>query len=390
MHNTPQSASARTRRRVLTAATAVALATLVLAACSNDAPSGPSGNSGESAGWAGPEPVEGFEEVPTPGDPIDVSSLKGQTVYWIPITTQAPVFTVEAQAAKEAFAAAGIEFQLCDGKASPDAVSACVQQAINAKAGGVIATSIPPEFAQQSFAAAAEAGLAVEFVNTKDATVPAEWGKKVAALPSNFVRQMQVNGDIIIKDSGGKANILQIGVNDSSVTTQAFEDGMKKYIDDNCPDCTRVDIQTGTTTVANLASQVSAALTKDPGINYIQVEFDSFAPPAIQALRQLNKTDSVKVVTALGQLDSMQRLADGSQFVDTGYSLAALGWNQADIMMRLMLEQDPMIDAHVTPIRTHTKETVEDLDLTEAGWLSGEWSSDDDFRAMFRTLWGVE
>lgn len=310
-------------------------------------------------------------------------------MYWIPITTQAPIFTIENQAAAEAFEAAGVNLQLCDGKASPDAVAACVSQAINADAAGIIATSIPPEFAQQSFASAAEAGLAVLFVNTPDAEVPTEWGPKVAALPSNFVVQERANADIIIEDSGGTANVLLVGVSDSSVTTFTFEEGMKAPFEENCPDCTVSEIQSGTTTLSTLASQVSAALAKDPNIGYIMVQYDSFAPPVVQALRELNKSSSVKLFTALGQLDGMQRLENGSQFVDTGYSIAALGWNQADVMLRLLLDETPEIDAYVSPIRTHTTDTVQDLDLTEAGWLSGEWSSDDDFRAMFRQLWGV-
>jgi ribose transport system substrate-binding protein len=377
-----------TRARLVVLA-AVAAAALALSGCTTTADQPTTGSTGSTGSWGGPAPVAGFDAVPKPGPAIDVSSLAGKTVYWIPITTQAPIFTVEAEAAKEAFAAAGVDFQLCDGKASPDAVAACVQQAINANAAGIIASSIPPEFAKQSFAAAAEAGLALEFVNTKDATVPAEWGSKIAALPSNFVKQHEINGDVIIQDSGGKADILQVGVTDSSVTTYAFEQGMQKYIADNCPGCTVSTIETGTTTLSNLASQVSAALAKDPGINYIQVEFDSFAPPVVQALRQLNKGSSIKLLTALGQLDGLQRLADGSQFVDTGYSIAALGWNEADIMLRLMLGEDPAVDGHVTPIKTFTQETVADLDLSEAGWLSGAWTSDDDFRSMYATLWGV-
>lgn len=378
------------RSRRLLGVAAAAAAALVMSACAAGAPAGDDDSGGGSTGgWAGPQPIEGFESVPAPGDPIDVSSLAGKTVYWIPITTQAPIFNIEASAAKEAFEAAGVNFQVCDGKASPDAVSACVTQAINADADGIITTSIPPEFAQQSFAAAAEAGLALEFVNTPTSEVPEEWGPRVVALPFNFVEQQRVNAGIVMEDSDHQANVLLIGINDSAATTFVYENGMKAAFEEDCPDCTVSDIQAGTTTLSNLSSQVSAALTRDPGIQYIMVQFDSFAPPVVQALRELNKASSVKLLTARGDLSGLQRLADGQQFVDTGDSVAATGWNQADAMLRLLLDQQPVAENYVAPLRTFDQASVQGLDLTEEGWLSGAWTSDDDFRSMYRTLWGV-
>jgi ribose transport system substrate-binding protein len=385
MQSTPNPFSSRgrrVRRRAATGLTVAAVAALA-AACG-----GTGSTASQTEASAAPQLAE-YSEVAEPGPSLDVSSVAGKTVYWIPITSQAPVFSIEQKAAEEAFAAVGVELQLCDGQANPAAVAKCVDQAIAAKAGGIIATSIPPEFAQQSFASAVRAGIPLEFVNTKDATVPAEWGKLAAALPANFAKQAEINNDLIIADSDGKANVLLVGVTDSSVTTSAYEEGMKGYLEEKCPDCEISTVETGTTTISNLASQVSAALVKNPGVEYISVEFDAFAPPVVQALRQVNKASSIKLVTMLGQLDGLQRVADGAAFADTGYSIAALGWNEADVMLRLMLGEDPRVEQHVTPIKTFTKETVEGLDLTADGWLSGAWTSEDDFRAMYRQLWGV-
>jgi ribose transport system substrate-binding protein len=368
----------------LTAVTVTAAVSL-LAACS---PSGSAQNpAATNAGIVAQ--LKEFSSVAKPGPSIDVSSLKGKTVYWIPITSQAPVFTVEQAAATEAFAAAGIKLQLCDGEANPATVAKCVNQAIAAKAGGIINPSIPPEFAQQAYNSAIAAGIPLEFVNAKDSSVPAGWGKLASSFPSNFVDQAKINDDLIIKDSGGKAHVLMIRVTDSSVTTHAFDVGMKGYLQDHCPGCTIDTVEVGSTTVSNLSAQVSAALVKNPNIDYVFPEFDSFAAPAVQAIRQLNKSSSVKVVTMLGQLDGLQRVRDGGAFADTGYSLAALGWNETDIMLRLMLGISPNVEAYRTPIRTFTSANIKQFDLTQAGWQSGKWTSDDDFRAMYKKLWSV-
>lgn len=385
MNSHPPTALRRDRhRRTIIAAAVAATAAIALAACGGNATGDSKASDAEAA-----TQLKEFSSVPIPGPKLDVSSLAGKTVYWIPITSQAPIFSVEQKAAEQAFAVAGVKLQLCDGQANPAAVSKCVTQAIAAKAGGIIATSIPPEFATRAFASAVKANIPVEFVNTKDATVPAEWGKLAAALPANFIQQAKINNDLIIKDSGGKAKVLLVGVTDSSVTTSAYQEGMKGYLKSECPGCTVSSVEAGSTTLANLPSQVSTALTSKPDTEYVFVEFDSFAPPVVQALRQLNKTKSVKFVTMLGQLDGLQRVAKGTAFADTGYSIAALGWNEADVMMRLMLGEDPAIDGHKTPINTFTKETVKGLDLSSEGWLSGKWTSDDDFRSMYKTLWGV-
>jgi ribose transport system substrate-binding protein len=368
-------------RRIFLGAIALAAA-FSLAACTSQGTAATNGASKQSV----PQ-LAGYSTVPAPGPSVDVSSLKGKTIYWIPITSQAPVFSIEQAAATAAFAAAGVKLQLCDGQASPAAVAACVNQAVAAKAAGIIATSIPPEFAEQSFSSAIAARVPIEFVNTKDATVPAQWGKLAAALPANFVQQAQLNGRIIIKDSAGKASVLLIEVTDSSVTTSAYDVGMKGYLTKMCPGCTLSTIQVGSTTLSNLSAQVSAALVKEPSTNYVFVEFDSFAAPVVQAVRQLNKAGSVKILSMLGQLDGMKRIADGSSFADTGYSIAALGWNEADVLFRLMLGKDPAIAGHRTPIKTYTSANISGVDLTEAGWKSGKWSSNDDFRAMYKKLW---
>lgn len=387
--SSPRRASTPTPAKTLfRSAAACAALTLIVGGCSSQ----PGQTAAPQPAGAAPtlQTSDGkdYSKVPAPGPALgDASSLRGKTVYWIPITSVAPIFTVEQKNATEAFAAMGVKLQLCDGQATPEVVGRCVGQAVAAKAAGIITTSTPPEFARQAFDGAVAAGIPMLFVNTKDATVPSEWGKKAAAMPNNWNAQGELNNKLIVADSGGKASVLQVGVTDSSATTAFFEQGMKGNLTEQCPGCTISDVQTSSTQISNLTSLVSSALVKRPDTKYVVVQFDSFAAPVIQAIRQQNKQNSIKLLTHLGQLDSLKRVADGQQFADTGYSIAALGWNEADAMMRMMLGQDPLVDKHVTPIKTFTKDNAGTLDLTQAGWESGKWDSSDDFRAMYKELW---
>lgn len=383
MHPTPSAPSSA--RRLAAAAMALPAAAVLLAGCGGAA----AGGSTSSTPDLVVAQLAEHSSVPVPGPPLDVSSLRGKTVYWIPITSQAPVFGIEQAATAEAFAAAGVTLQVCDGQANPAQVTRCVDQAVAAGAAGIITSSVPPDFARNAFAAAVAAKIPIEFVNAQPSEIPAGWGAYATALPPEFGTMAEISSDLIIADSKGKGNVLLVGVTDSSVTKTTYEKSMKGYLAKECPGCTVDSVLVGSTTVSNLASQVGAALVKNPNTRYVHVEFDSFAPPVVQALRQANKAGNVKLVTNAGQLDGMQRVAAGGGWADTGWSIAACGWNEADVMLRMMLGQDPLADAHQTPIKTHTAATVKGLDLTRAGWLSGAWTSDDDFRMMFTKLWGV-
>lgn len=376
-------------RRAITALAAGAALVLGAAACSGDAPTVVGRDAPQPTVSAPPQPAE-LASVPPPGPPLgDVSSLAGRTVYWIPITSVASVFTVESTGAKEAFASVGVDLQVCDGQAAPDVVARCVGQAVAAGAAGIIATSIPPEFASQAFGGAVAAGIPTLFVNTADATTPPEWGSMAAAFPHNWNDQAALNNDLIVADSKGEAEVLLVGVTDSSATRNTFEQGMQADLAEKCPGCTVHTVPTNSTSIANLTSLVSAALVRYPDTGYVFVQYDSFAAPVVQALRQLNRAGSTKMLTMLGQIDGMKRVAAGEQFADTGYSLTALGWNESDILMRMMLGQDPLVSAHKTPIKTYTAANIKGVDLTQAGWESGQWQTEEDFRSMYRNLWGV-
>ena len=386
MIRTPRSRGHRT----LLAAGAVTALALLVAGCAGDAPAVVGQAPSSDAASAPPQPPE-LATVPAPGPPLgDTSSLQGRTVYWIPITSVAPVFTIEGTAAAEAFESVGMDLQVCDGQATPDAVGRCVGQAIAADAAGIIATSIPPEFSRQAFGDAVEAGIPTLFVNTLDDSTPPEWGELAAALPNNWADQAALNIDLLVEDSGGDAEVLVVGVTDSSTTVDFFENGIVGQLEAACPDCTISTVPTGSTSINQLSSLVSSALVSQPGTEYVIVQYDSFAAPVVQALRQQNRQGEVKLLTHLGQLDGLQRVADGDQWADTGYSLSVLGWNSADVLLRMMLGQDPLVDAHLTPVKTFTAANVGEVDLSQEGWQSGQWQTEEDFRAMYRELWGVQ
>ena len=78
-----------------------------------------------------------------------------------------PLFQAVSGSLKGALGAAGIDVEVCDGKANPSNMATCIQQAIDAEAGAIVTGSIPTELASTAFQSAAKAGVPV--VNTMTA-----------------------------------------------------------------------------------------------------------------------------------------------------------------------------------------------------------------------------
>ena len=93
-----------------------------------------------------------------PGPAIDATSLKGKSVWYIPVGAAVPVFQVEAHGIKQALAKLGMTYKTCDGKFLPAAAAACITQAVNAGAAGIIPDSVDPATVGTALAAAKEQG----------------------------------------------------------------------------------------------------------------------------------------------------------------------------------------------------------------------------------------
>src|SRR6266702_8839626 len=90
-----------------------------------------------------------------------VSKLSGRTVYYVPLDAHIPGFVVTAQTMKVALAKAGLKLQVCDGQGQPSAVAACVQQAVGAKAAGIVTDAIPFGMAANALSAAKAKGVPI-------------------------------------------------------------------------------------------------------------------------------------------------------------------------------------------------------------------------------------
>jgi len=322
---------------------------------------------------------------PVPTSSIsNVSSLKGKTVYYIPLVQFIPGFVVTAATMKTALAKVGVNLQVCNGNAQPSAIAACVGQAAGADAAGIILDSVPYGMAENSLNAAKAKGIPIIIadqyppsgnVNTDAVTyVPG-----VVDQPTQIAWWM-------IADSGGKANAIIAEEADSPSSIQYVTNSMSVY-KQYCPSCTITLKQITASTTSLIASATSSNLLANPNATYYYTEFEDSLQPTIQGITQSNKT-SIQLSVAGGSVDGLGLLKGNSVVkavvvVDQPYA----GWALTDEILRMATKNAPV--AEPFPSRLFTKQNIGTIQVTTTDQASGVWFGNTSYQSAFEQLWGV-
>lgn len=379
-----------TRARTLAALGAIAVVATGASACSGASGStdtSSSAASGSNSALAAEvatleKPLDAY---PVPTEAIgDVGSLKGKTVYYIPITQQSPQFAVTQTALQAALKTVGINVQVCDGKGTPTDVSACVTQATQAKAGTIITDAIPYTIAANAFDAAQAAGIPVIISNQiSDDSHPKS--KTLDYIPAGGTEMQVALAKWITLDSDGKGQVL-INQSTDGPSPIAFVAEGKKTFTADCPDCTVTINEISSANFSLIPSSTSSALLKDPNITYVESQFEQYLQATQTGTQQAGRTD-IKMTTGAAQLSGLQAVANGGVAAAAAQASAYQGWVDADAAMRLMLGRD--VPDYTIPVRLFTKDSLDGVTLTEDAQASGEWFGPTTFTDDFTKLWGV-
>ncbi|MDQ4114553.1 MAG: substrate-binding domain-containing protein [Actinomycetota bacterium] len=314
----------------------------------------------------------------------DVASVAGKTIYYIPITKQAPQFTTTEKALTAAAEAVGVHVQVCDGKGTPTDIGGCIGQATDAKAAAIVADAIPYVLAANGLDAAQEAGIPVVISNqVPDQAHPAS--KTLTWVPVPGSEQQIRLFDWIASDSKGKGRILVNQSADGPSPASYIADG-QAALEKDCPDCELTINKVTSSNFALVPSSTSAALLKDPSITYVDAQFEQYLQPTQGGVQQASRTD-IKVLTGSASLGGLKALKSGTLAAVTAQAAAFQGWVNADAALRLILGQP--VPEYKIPTRLFTKSNIDDVTLTEEAELSGEWFGPVTFPDEFKKLWGV-
>jgi ribose transport system substrate-binding protein len=326
---------------------------------------------------------------PAPGPAFDAASLRGKTVYYVPITLQAESFQIVSKALTTALQTVGVKVVSCDGGANPSTAGACFNQALGQHAAGVIADAIPYGLAANSFASLKAAGIPVLIVNQLRPNGRVD-NDQLAYMPGNAVQMLDVAGDWIAADSGGQANVLAQEFTDSPDTIAYLQDNAFVTLKSGCPSCAVTVNKVSSANFTLIPSSTSSALLKGPDINYLWLEFDTILQPTMQGVQQAGASGRLKGVSTDGLLGGLQLLKQGS-FLDadvaTDYNYQ--GWANADMIMRMALNL-PLPKLVPIPLRLIDRTNIGQIsNVTAAGEASGEWFGPTTYKTMFANLWGA-
>lgn len=386
------SATPRTSRRSsgLALGTTAAAVALALAGCSS-----PSDSTTASSGANVPSTVtqKVAANVIAPdatysGKALDVSGLQGKTVWWVTQYAGNPFLASIGRNLEEALGSVGVQMKTCDGKGNPVDANGCIQQAISQGADAIQVDGPEPATYGGSLSAAKDAGIPVLSGAAVDVTTTDLYDGLAGQTSQPFGFTGQLAADWIIKDSGGKADILFVTTPDvvGSVSEQkAFE----AELDQECSDCS---VTVKGVTLANWATDLgtttSTELVKDPKITYVVPAFDPMTQFTNPAIQQAGRTD-VKVVTVNGNLPFLQDMAKGSSLTKAmvGIDLDTLAYQECDQLLRAMAGQ-PTLDDVTAPVRIFDDSNIGDLTLDAPSADDGSWyAGKDAYADLFGKLW---
>jgi len=384
-------------RRWLSAAAVIA-ASAALAACSSSSSSTTSSPASSSTGSTASAGVQKAEQMvaqlesttaqyPVPAAGVSgVSKFKGRTVYYIPLDAHIPGFVVTAQTMKQALAKAGLNFQECDGQATPSTIASCVSHAAGAGAAGIILDAIPYGMAQNALDGAKSKGVPIIIADQYpvSGTVNSD---QLSYVPGVVDQPSQVAW-WLIADSKGKAHAI-IGQEADSPSSIAYVQNSLPIYKHYCPGCTIVVKQiTATETSPQLQAAVSSNIQTNPGVQYYYTEFEDSLQPTLAGIQQSGKSSSIDLAVAGGSVDSLGLLKGGQTVkavvvVDQAYA----GWALTDEILRMMTKSAPVSETF--PSRLFTSQNIGSIQVTTAAQASGAWFGDNSYQGEFAKLWGV-
>lgn len=326
-----------------------------------------------------------------PGPAIDVSSLKGKSVYIVPETNN--VFNnVNVAEMKTLAAAAGMNATVYDNQGTSAQWVQGIQTAISQHVNLIILANAPDPRALQPQLAAAKAAnipvLVTHFYDDSTTPPPACEGcaAGVTALETApFNTAAELLADWVILEAKGDVNAL-IPIVGGVIPSPGMKDAIKQEFATYCPKCTYkfIDIPLADFASSKLANDIQASVSGDPNVNWIIDQLDSMEPSTITAINTAGRAGKIKVVGYNGSTFAIKDVQDKKAMVmDVGESAPWIGYATMDQAFRILLGKPTVKES--APVRVFDS-TNASAAGTPPTLTEGYGSS---FQDGFKKLWGM-
>jgi len=333
--------------------------------------------------------VEAAKAMPTyngPTTPLDTSTLKGKTVYIINSLPNNAFQDTMIQNFKEATGLMGMTV-VGLGDSNPAQQTAFVNQAVDAKAAGIVLISIGDGQVSTALKNAADAGIPV--ITMAQTSAGESPGK-------NITNSVNVNLVDIGKAQIDQAYVLSDGVVNGigyggEVLPQDVSQwaGQKQRISELCPDTCKyssqnVDLNTFQTQMPTIAT---AAMVADPALNWFFPTWDILGGYLVPAIESQGKTGVVRWSAWNGISAATELVRDGKQTATFGAPLRWWGFATADMIGRYIAGQTVAPDAENLPFRLIDKAALDAAGTTDD---ESKLFNDEPVIENYKTLWGVK
>lgn len=343
-----------------------------------------------TASWTGAqENLNKHKAVPTfvaPGPAFDAKAeAGGKTIFIIPASSQVPFVSTIANHIKRISGTAGVKVTIWQNQGQPSQWVQGMNAAVAQKASAIVLLAgNDPAGLQPQIKAAKAKGIPTIVAHLYDDNQPS--APNVGGLVNiPYKIAGQLIADQAIVDTKGKANAIVVTINQVKSTLPMVA-GIRQEFSKYCSGCklTFTDV-----TIADIATKiqpnVQAALTGDPGINYVIALYDSAEVPFVSAaIRASGRTGRVKVSTFNGTPEILKMVKQGDIVnMNVGENLEWIGYAIVDQSMRIMGGLKPVKNARV-PVRVFDKSNI-----GQAGpkFTSG-WGTT--YVSGYRKLWGLQ
>jgi ribose transport system substrate-binding protein len=368
------------KQRVSSLAAALVLAAVLIT----------TGVAAPTASWTGAQAnLNNHKAVPKfvpPGPAFDAKAKAGgKTIFIIPASSQVPFVSTIANHIKRISASAGVKVTIWQNQGQPSQWVQGMNAAIAQRASSIVLLAgNDPAGLQPQIKAAKAKGIPTIVAHLYDDNQPS--APNVGGLVNiPYKIAGQLIADKAIVDTKGKANAIVVTINQVKSTLPMVA-GIRGEFNKYCAGC---KLKFTDVTIADIATKiqpnVQAALTADPGINYVIALYDSAEVPFVAAaIRAAGRIGKVKVSTFNGTPEILKMVKQADIVtLNVGENLEWIGYAIVDQSMRIMGGLKPVKNARV-PVRVFDK-----TNIGQAGpkFTSG-WGNS--YVSGYRKLWGLQ
>ncbi len=285
------------------------------------------------------EQLEPYRKQPTfqaPGEAFDAAAcMKGKSILTIPASSAVPFIKTIQDSMSKIAEKIGFKLKIWENQGQPTQWVQGFDYAINNKFNLIdLMAGADPRFVEPQVKAAEAAGLKVVAAHLTGYEQPIPAGVS-GVVPIDYKKAGALLADWAIWKTDGHANAVVIGINDV-LSTDSMMSGIKEEFA-KCPQCKMKYINV---TIPEMATKtqtnVQAALTADPSVNFVIPIYDVLTQWVVPAVTITGKRDTVKIATFNGTPFAIGLVQQGKVDLDIGENLDWIAHAVLDSEMRMI------------------------------------------------------